>query len=54
MGCLFSKYDNTIFQPQKNTESNKYDFLFDSDEYSYLNPISVRKSCKYDNLVIFV
>ena len=54
MGCLFSKNDDTMFQSQDKSDSNKYNYLFDSDEYRYLNPINVRKSCKYDNLVIFV
>lgn len=48
------KNNDTMFQPQDRTDSNKYNYLFDSDEYSYLNPISVRKSCKYDNVIIFI
>lgn len=52
MGCLFSKNKSLI--EQENPEINNYNYLFESNNENFINPIYYNKHCKDENGILYI
>jgi hypothetical protein len=52
MGCLFSK--NKSLAEQENPELNPYNYLFESNNQAFINPIYYNKHCTDEDGILYV
>jgi hypothetical protein len=52
MGCLISKHKYSI--EEENLESNPYNYLFESNNQSFINPIYYNKHCRDENGIVYI